>query len=174
MRSKVSISNGEKEAIARVRSFLDSHEYVGDVFHTEDTIFTVQDASRAVGAPEAEILKSILLRVNKGEYYVLALMSGVNRVDAKKIKNLLHASNVTFAAPEYCESWAGFKPGGVPPVGYPEQPKTFLDQDLFLYKTVWSAAGTEHAFFPVSPEKLMEMTGGTAADIKKDPQENNV
>lgn len=158
----------EFSPVEAVRSFLEQKGYDCGIIHTEATIFTVRDASLAVGAPEPEILKSILLRVNRGEYFALALMSGVNRVETKKIKKILGASHVSFADPELCLEWSGFAPGGVPPVGYPEQPRTLLDQDLFLYRTVWSAAGTDHAFFPVSPEDLLAMTGGEKADIKKD------
>ena len=106
--------------------------------------------------------------MNHGKSFALALMSGVNRVDTKKIKRLLGASHVSFADGETCTEWSGFRPGGVPPVGYPEQPPTLLDEDLFLYHTVWAAAGTDHAFFPVAPEELLRITGGTKADIKKD------
>lgn len=154
--------------VEAVRSFLTLRGYDCRIIHTESTIFTVRDASLAVGAPEPEILKSILLRVNRGEYFALALMSGVNRVETKKIKKILGASHVSFADPELCLEWSGFAPGGVPPVGYPEQPRTLLDEDLFRYGTVWSAAGTDHAFFPVSPDELLAMTGGEKADIKKD------
>lgn len=154
--------------VEAVRSFLAQRGYDCEIIRTEATIFTVKDASLAVGAPEPEILKSILLRINRGEYFALALMSGVNRVETKKIKKILGASHVSFADPELCLEWSGFAPGGVPPVGYPEQPRTLLDEDLFLYGTVWSAAGTDHAFFPVSPDELLAMTGGEKADIKKD------
>lgn len=161
-------NGGDFSPIGAVKVFLDEKGYTGEIFHTDATIFTVQDASQAVGAPEPEILKSILLRVNKGEYFALALMSGTNRVETKKIKRILGASHVSFADPNLCLEWSGFAPGGVPPVGYPEQPRTLIDEDLFNYKTVWSAAGTDHAFFPVSPEELLAMTGGEKSDIKKD------
>ena len=68
---------------------------------------------------------------------------------------------------EICEEWSGFRPGGVPPVGYPEQPVTLIDEDLFRYGTVWAAAGTDHAFFPVSPDELLRITQGRRAEIKK-------
>ena len=84
-----------------------------------------------------------------------------------KGKRMLGASHVSFANPEECSEWSGFKPGGVPPVGYPEQPRSFLDEDLFNYSEVWAAAGTDHAFFPISPAELMRITGGESADIKK-------
>ena len=73
-----------------------------------------------------------------------------------------------FTVADASAEWSGCRPGCVPPVGYPEQPPTLLDEDLFLYHTVWAAAGTDHAFFPVAPEELLRITGGTKADIKKD------
>lgn len=152
------------EAVSR---YLSNSGFDGRIFHAEETIFTVSDASSAVGAPEEEILKSILLRVNRGECFALALMSGINRVDTKKIKKIIGASHVSFANPEECTNWSGFKPGGVPPVGYPEQPRTLLDEELFNYSEVWAAAGTDHEFFPISPEELMRITEGEKADIKK-------
>lgn len=156
------------QPVQAVSKFLEDSGYNGKILHTEATIFTVTDASSAVGAPEPEILKSILLRVNRGEYFALALMSGVNRVETKKIKKILGASHVSFADPENCYAWSGFHPGGVPPVGYPEQPRTLLDEDLFIHETVWAAAGTDHAFFPISPEELLKITNGERFDIKKD------
>ena len=156
------------EPVKAVRQYLDSVNCASEIKTTEATIFTVSDASLAVGAPEEEILKSILLRVNHGESRALALMSGVNRVDTKKIERLLGAKHVSFAKAEECIEWSGFCPGGVPPVGYPEQPLTLLDEDLFKHETVWAAAGTDHAFFPVSPDELLRITGGKKAEIKKD------
>lgn len=160
-------SSEEFDPVEAVNSYLSDWGFSGKIFHTEQTIFTVSDASSAVGAPEEKILKSILLRVNRGEYFALALMSGINRVNTKNIKKILGSSHVSFAKPDDCFNWSGFKPGGVPPVGYPKQPRTLLDEDLFKHLEVWAAAGTDHDFFPVSPEELMRMTGGEKADIKK-------
>ena len=151
----MSRADGNFDPIEAVRAFLEEARCDSQIKRTEATIFTVSDASAAVGAPEEEILKSILLRVNHGKSYALALMSGVNKVDT------------SFAGAEECEEWSGFRPGGVPPVGYPEQPQTLLDEDLFSYGTVWAAAGTDHAFFPVAPDELLRITGGEKSDIKK-------
>ena len=155
------------DPVESVRKHLEECGCRSQIKLTEATIFTVSDASAAVGAPEEEILKSILLSVNHGKSFALALMSGVNMVDTKKIRKLLGTSHVSFASKEACEEWSGFSPGGVPPVGYPEQPATLIDEDLFRYETVWAAAGTDHAFFPVSPHELLRITGGRRAEIKK-------
>ena len=124
----MSRADGNFDPIEAVRAFLEEARCDSQIKRTEATIFTVSDASAAVGAPEEEILKSILLRVNHGKYSALALMSGVNKVDTKKVKRALGASHVSFAGAEECEEWSGFRPGGVPPVGYPEQPRTLLDE----------------------------------------------
>lgn len=155
------------EPVTAVREYLAAAGCDSEIIHTEATIFTVSDASVAVGAPEEEILKSILLRVDHGKGFALALMSGVNRVDTKKIKKLLGVSHVSFAGAEECFDWSGFRPGGVPCVGYPEQPRTVVDEELFLYDTVWSAAGTDHDFFPIAPAELVRITNGLKSDIKK-------
>ena len=162
------ISRGaDFDPVEAVSAHLRETNCASQVMHTEATIFTVADASIAVGAPEEKILKSILLRVDHGKSFALALMSGVNRVDTKKIKKLVGSGHVSFASPEECFDWAGFRPGGVPCVGYPEQPPTFVDEDLFAHDVVWSAAGTDHDFFPVSPDELLRITKGKKADIKK-------
>ena len=66
---------------------------------------------------------------------------------------------------------SSFRVGGVPPLGYPERLPALLDENLFRYPVVWAAAGTNHAFFPVAPERLLAMTGGTRTALKKETAE---
>ncbi len=153
------------DPVEKVRAFLEEAGYEGKIFHSEETIRTVDDASRSVGAPPEEILKTIVLLAD-GEP-VLALMSGPNRIDLKKIKTLLGAKRVSMARPEWVMDYSGFEVGGVPPVGFPSMPRAFLDEDLFRFGTVWAAAGTDHSFFPVSPDSLRSYTEGEKADIRK-------
>jgi len=154
------------DPVDNVKAFLDENGYEGNITISKETIFTVEDAAHAVGAPEEHILKTLLLLAD--EEPLLALMSGPNRVDTKKVKKVLRAKKIKMASPEFVYEYSGYKIGGVSPVGYPEKIPTFLDEDLFQYETVWAAAGTDHAFFPVSPEELCRLTEGEKADIKKD------
>lgn len=153
------------DPVEMVRAFLEGAGYDGEIFYSEETIRTVDDASRSVGAPPEEILKTLVLMAD--DKPVIALMSGPNRIDLKKIKTLLGAKRVSMARPEWVLDYSGFEVGGVPPVGFPSKPRAFLDEDLFRFETVWAAAGTDHSFFPVSPEKLRSFTRGERADIRK-------
>lgn len=154
------------DPVQKVRAFLENARCAAEITHTDDTIFTVDDASRAVGAPPEEILKSLLFSLDDGSW-VLALMSGPNRVSDKKVKRAVGARKIRMGTAEAIKDFSGFAPGGVPPVGYPTQPRALLDEDLFRYDVVWAAAGTDHDFFPISPVELLRITGGEKTDIKK-------
>lgn len=148
-----------------VRSKLNEMGYRGSILTSEATIHTVEDASRAVGVEEGLILKSILA-MNEGDM-VLVLMSGANRLDLKKAAGLMGVKRLRMATPQEVEDRTPFKPGGVPPIGYPFKIKALMDQDLFAYDTVWAAAGDDHSFFPVSPEDLRSYTDALVGEIKK-------
>ncbi|MDR2179964.1 MAG: YbaK/EbsC family protein [Synergistaceae bacterium] len=156
----------EQEAVGKVRAALDSAGCADvKIKMTEKTIFTVEDATEAVGAPAEEILKSLVFLVD--ERPTLVLMSGANRVDLKAVAREAKGKKVKMAPPDYVFEHFGFKVGGVPPIGYPIRMQALLDEDLFQYPVVWSAAGTDHAFFPIEPARLLELTNGTKAFLRK-------
>jgi len=165
-REKLSITCGTSGPVEKVRQFLLEAGYEGEIISCAETIKTVDDASRTVGAPPEEILKTLVLVAD--EKPVIALMSGSNRIDLKKVKKVLGSRKVMMARPEWVKEYSGFDVGGVPPVGFPGRPMALLDEDLFGFDTVWAAAGSDHAFFPVDPVVLQEYTGGRRSDIKKE------
>lgn len=153
--------------IDKVRTALDSSGASDiEIKIVADTIFTVDDAARTVGVPASEILKSLIFVVDK-KFPCLVLMSGSNRVDSKLAAQALGGKRGRMMQPEEVFERYGFHVGGVPPVGYDENLPAVLDEDLFEHKVVWSAAGTDHAFFPVEPEKLLAITRGVRAKLKK-------
>ena len=132
----------------------------------EQTIFTVDDAANTIGVSPSEILKSLIFVIDKSEP-CLVLMSGSNKVDSKLAAHALGGKRGRMMSPDEVHERYGFRIGGVPPIGYDEKLRTVLDEDLFAHKIVWSAAGTDHTFFPIEPERLLSITGGSRASIKK-------
>jgi len=151
--------------VQKVWETLKSVGYGGQILVSDQTIFTVEDASKAIGVPEEQILKSLIFLVD--DEPVLVLMSGSNKVDIKKVKKALGARKVKMAGPEYIEENFGYKVGGVPPVGYDTKMRALIDEDVRKYEILWAAAGNDHAFFPVSPDELVALTGGLVCDLKK-------
>lgn len=156
-----------EQAVSRVRAALDEAGAADiSIIEAEGTIFTVEDAARTVGAPPEEILKSLIFLVDGSP--CLVLMSGVNKVDAKAVARALGGKKAKMAQPDDVFERFGFRVGGVPPIGYPSRLPALLDEDLFRYPAVWAAAGTDHAFFPIAPERLLAMVGGTRMALKKE------
>jgi prolyl-tRNA editing enzyme YbaK/EbsC (Cys-tRNA(Pro) deacylase) len=117
---------------------------------------TAQDAAAAIGCTVGQIVKSLVF-LRDGEP-ILVLCSGANTVDAQRLGLNKADANVVRRA-------TGFAIGGVPPYGHPAPLETLVDEDLLGYDEIWAAAGTPRSVFPLTPDELVERTGGTIARV---------
>ena len=124
---------------------------------------TVDDAARAIGVGAGQIVKSLVFLVD-GEP-VVALMSGPNRLDEKKLANAAGGGSVARADANAVRDATSYPVGGVPPLGYPAPLRVFVDRDLLAFDEVWAAAGTPHCNFAAAPEALVSAAGGVVVDI---------
>ena len=91
--------------------------------------------------------------------------SGANRVDERRIEALL-GEPLGKAEADFVRQHTGFAIGGIPPIGHIEELETFIDADLLQYTEIWAAAGTPHAVFRLTPDELVQMTGGRVTEVK--------
>ena len=141
---------------------------LGDAFRVvefEESTHSSAEAAAAVGCEVAQIAKSMVFRAADGRP-VLVVASGANRVDEKKVTALL-GQKIKRADAAFVLQHTGVEPGGVPPVGHPTPPVTFLDRDLQAYPTIWAAGGSPNAVFALTPDDLVRLTGGRFADVAK-------
>ena len=136
-----------------------------EVHHFAEGTRTAQEAAQAVGASLGQIAKSMVF-VADGKP-VLVLTSGPNRVDAAKVAQHLGARQVRRASADEVRQATGFAIGGVPPFGHVRPLTVLFDRDLLQFETVWAAAGTPNAVFPIEPQRLAEASGAVVADIKE-------
>ena len=87
------------DPVEKVQKALDELHYDGRIIHSDATIFTVEDASKAIGVTPGEILKSLIFMVDGQPW--LVLMSGPNKAHSGKIKRLSQGHHVTMASPDY-------------------------------------------------------------------------
>jgi prolyl-tRNA editing enzyme YbaK/EbsC (Cys-tRNA(Pro) deacylase) len=123
-----------------------------EVVVLEDSARTAVEAAQAVGVEVGAIVKSLVFRDGAGEA-VLVLVSGDNRCDEALL-------GVRRADADAVREVTGYAIGGVPPVGHPQPLRTVVDERLGRFETVWAAAGTPHAVFPVSFAELVRLTAG--------------
>jgi prolyl-tRNA editing enzyme YbaK/EbsC (Cys-tRNA(Pro) deacylase) len=124
---------------------------------------TAVDAARAVGCEVGQIVKSLVF-VAAGAP-VVALVSGANRVDEKRL-GAVAGEPVVKADAETARSATGYSIGGVPPFGHTTDVAVFMDRDLLGYEVVWAAAGRPDSVFEIAPGRLRELSGATVVDLK--------
>jgi prolyl-tRNA editing enzyme YbaK/EbsC (Cys-tRNA(Pro) deacylase) len=125
---------------------------------------TAQEAAQAVGCRVEQIAKSLVFQGKTTKKPVLVVASGANRVNEKRLRDLL-SEPVRKADAEFVREHTGFAIGGVPPAGLSQPMDIFIDEDLFKYEEIWAAAGTPHAVFKLTAEDLVKITQGKVVKI---------
>ena len=154
-----------KQSVERVRAALSNAGVDVRITEFAESTRTAEDAARAIGTLVGQIVKSLVFASDKGP--VLSLISGTNRLDPIKLRNLCGCA-VERADVQYVREHTGYAIGGVPPLGHATQMQTYIDRDLLQYDTVWAAAGTPHAVFSIAPDVLVQITNATVADIAEE------
>lgn len=128
---------------------------------------TAEDAARALGVEVGQIVKSLIFvsEYADGPQPCLVLASGANRVDLGLLGAVLTAPGIRRATADEARELTGFPIGGIPPFGHRQQIRTIMDPDLTRYDTVWAAAGTANAVFPLTPNTLRILTGAVVTQI---------
>jgi prolyl-tRNA editing enzyme YbaK/EbsC (Cys-tRNA(Pro) deacylase) len=125
---------------------------------------TAADAASAVGCRVEQIAKSIIFRGKTSGRPVMVIASGSNRVNEKKLRDLI-SEPVKKADADFVRLHTGFAIGGVPPVGHVNPIEIYIDEDLMSCAEIWAAAGTPHAVFKLTPQELTAMTKGKTVAI---------
>ena len=155
-------------APARVQAALTAAGVEARIEEFPSSTRTAQEAAATVGTTVGQIVKSLVFLA--GDSPVMALVSGVNRLDTQRLAALSGAA-IDKADADAVRQATGYSIGGVPPIGFPVPIPTFIDRDLLQYDVVWAAAGTPRHVFPIAPQELVRITGGQVADLRLFPSE---
>jgi prolyl-tRNA editing enzyme YbaK/EbsC (Cys-tRNA(Pro) deacylase) len=121
---------------------------------------TAQQAADALGITVGQIAKSLVFRAATSGRAVLVIAAGDRRVSEERIAALI-GEPLERAAPEFVREHSGFAIGGVAPVAHARPMVTFVDTSLRRFDVVWAAGGTPHCVFPIRPDDLVRLSGGT-------------
>jgi len=126
---------------------------------------TAKDAAEAIGCEVAQIAKSIVMKA--GTELVVVITSGVNNVGEEELaeKTGVSPEDVRPANPDEVKEKLGWGIGGVPPFAHETSCRTFLDSSLKSFDTIWAAAGTPNAVFPITPDELSRVSGPELIDL---------
>ncbi|MFB6291533.1 MAG: YbaK/EbsC family protein [Candidatus Bipolaricaulia bacterium] len=126
---------------------------------------TAEDAAEAIGCEVAQIAKSIVMKA--GTELVIVITSGVNYVGEEELAGKLEVApeEVGPANPDEVKEELGWGIGGVPPFAHKADCRVFLDSSLKSFGTIWAAAGTPNAVFPITPEELIQVANPELIDL---------
>lgn len=125
---------------------------------------TAEEAASACGCAVGQIVKSLIFRgAETGAAYLL-LVSGTNRVNEKNVARLIGEKLVRPDA-DYVREVTGYAIGGIPPLAHKTPLRTFFDEDILAFETVWAAAGTPNSVFAAKPAALRMATEAKVIDV---------
>ena len=123
---------------------------------------TAEQAAAAVGCELGQIVKSLVFLCDGDP--VLALTSGANRVDTKRLGSVL-GGKITRADADGVREATGYAIGGTPPFGHARPLQAVADPALLAYETVWAAAGTPDTVFELTPDDLLRASAAAVAEF---------
>lgn len=144
---------------------------------------TAAAAADAVGCETAAIASTIVVELSGGDRdgdsearrasggrassgdLVAAITSGANRLDLDAVAEHFGTSSAAMGDPDRIREVVGWSIGGVPPICHDETIPTVMDPTLQTFETVYGAAGTPSAVFPIAPDRLADLADATVVDL---------
>ena len=133
-----------------------------DVHEFPEGTKTAADAAAVVGCDLAQIASALVFVADTP---VVVVTSGANRVDTGKLATLRGVDDARMANPDEVAEALGWSIGGVPPFCHDTEVPVYLDETLTDHETVWAAAGTPEAVFPIHPDDIVEHADAEIVEI---------
>ena len=147
----------------RVQQALNACGLDSQVVRLPNSTRTAPEAAQAVGCEVGAIAKSLLF-IADGEP-VLVVCAGDRRVNTVAVANIVKAADVKMASADDVRTITGYAIGGVPPIGHATPLRTLMDTSLLRWPLIYAAAGAPDALFLSDPNRLLEVSGATPADV---------
>ncbi|MBP9988980.1 MAG: YbaK/EbsC family protein [Ruminococcus sp.] len=138
-------------AIEKAKNYLKQFGIDDRVLEFDVSSATVELAAQAVGVEGKRIAKSLSFKI--GEDAILIIAAGDAKVDNKKYKEQFGTKAKMLSFDEV-EQLVGHAVGGVCPFGINDSVKTYLDESLKRFETVFPAVGSSNSAIELTPDEL--------------------
>jgi Cys-tRNA(Pro) deacylase len=124
---------------------------------------TAAAAAEAIGCNVAQIVKSLVFMVDGSP--LLVLIPGDRRVDLERLAAIAGGEDVRRATLDEVRDATGYAAGGTPPLGHVQPLAVYADATLKSNDEVWAAAGTPTTVFPITTQRLADLSGARWVDV---------
>ncbi len=119
-----------KEGVVNVQELLDERQVAYDTIPHRNT-YDAQRLAHELHTPGEEVAKTVLLRADHGQVYVVAVLPATMTIDFEKVSNALGGSKVELANElEIKEHCPDCEMGALPPFGSQYGMKTLVEESL--------------------------------------------
>ncbi|KXB00645.1 hypothetical protein AKJ41_03915 [candidate division MSBL1 archaeon SCGC-AAA259O05] len=124
-----------------------------EFYEFSEPTLSVEDSARQLNVKPEKIVKSLVFE-DKDDSPLLAIVSGVDRVDLEKLSDA-HGSEVRVAKARKVEKFTGYKIGEVPPVSHGLE--TYVDEKIMDFDSVIAGGGSTHTLVELDPRNLIAL-----------------
>ncbi len=110
------------------------------VFYHAGPVHSLEQAAKERGQQPAQIVRSILFRLNAGEY-AMVLIAGPGQISWAALRRHLGRSRLTMASAEEVLAVTGYRPGAVAPFGLREPVRILIDNSILAQTEVSIGSG---------------------------------
>ena len=139
------------------RAYFRQHGIEDRVLEFDVSSATVELAAAALNTEGKRIAKSLSFKVD--EQPILIIAAGDAKVDNKKYKAQF-GTKAKMLSPEEAVELIGHAVGGVCPFGIKENVKTYLDESLKRFETVFPAVGSSNSAIELTIAELEKYAQG--------------
>lgn len=125
---------------------------------------TAAEAAESAGATLEDLVKNVCFVTEAGRF-VVVIVKGEDRVDAKRVAALTGSKKPKHAPAEAVMAHTGYAVGGVPSFGYEAQ--ILIDERVLERPWILTGGGSDRSLVKVAVPELIRASGGQVETVRK-------
>ena len=156
----------QKEEKTNVMRILDQKKipYTPHVYPVGETVPDGVTVARLLGQDPAAVFKTLVAKGASGGYYVFDIPVAAT-LDLKKAAKAVGEKSVSMLPAKELLHLTGYVHGGCSPVGMKKRFPTVFHESCLGLETICVSAGKAGYQVEVEPSRLIDLVGGTAAEL---------
>jgi len=147
-----------------LQKFLDAEGIDAEIIRLGRKTKTVEQAAVALQTSKDKIIKTLTFIDGSGEP-VLAIVTGEDTVNSKKLAKTIDTVGVRMATPTEVKRHSGYSVGGVPPVGHQVKTRTVIDMKVMRKKLVYGGGGSDSSLLKIRPWDIKRLQDAMVKSI---------
>ncbi len=147
-----------------VREFLENAGVPFEIVAPTLPTTTVPEAAIALGCSIEEVVKTLLF-TDGSDRFVVAIATGLHRVDKTALANAARLSTIKLAPPELVLQKTGFSAGSVPPIALPAGIPMIVDARSAMLGIVFAGAGRSSAMLQIAMADIVRLNQAVVIPI---------